>query len=500
MYLLRRISILLLLTGCASHVSTRLDPYRMPDNWRWESVQIPPPQVEEWWYIYNDPVLNDLEAQALSANPTLYEAFFKVEEIRANYIHSIADLAPNITLEPSVTQQGYLQQNLIPIPNVAIPPFFRIHQQTYEVPLNFTYELDVFGRLQYAAQADYASYEAQKAAYNVTRLALTTDVATAYFNLKADLRKINILKDTIKVRQEAYEVNLARYEAGQVNYTDVSQADLERQRALVDLMKIEEDKAQQENLLLRLTSLNVLPIYDQLIDKPPTVPAGIPSELLLRRPNLIEAQYTILSNSKRIAQSKAALFPSFNLTAMYGYNSPNIKKLFSWFSHFWYWQVAVSQTLIDFGRKESDIDLAKSRYMQAVANYAELVLEAIQEAENALATIQLVDKELVYIKNSIDAAEISTNLFKERYLRGLVNYLEVVTSERALLLAQQDEVDGLLREHLATINLVKAIGGSFDSAYAPYIDPDEVEYTPDCPQKIIETTAGEYSSEEYIHN
>lgn len=450
-----KLLILCFLVSCTSQVSTDLECETLPESFK-EENNGPEIVTYEWWDIFEDPLLSSLEQKALSQSPTLDRAYAIILEARARYGRSYADLWPNIIFAPTDFQQDSLQP-LFPLGTTS-----RQHLRQYTLPVDLSWEVDLFGKLQYLTESEYNNLQAQKAAFWATRLTLTSDVALTYFDLRANIRLKKVLFDTLNIRKEALEINQARYNAGLVNFTDVSRAEVEYTRALTEYRRVDESIIRDTNRLAFLTG-DYASIFDiqanPILDNPPSVAAGYPSELLLNRPDLIEQYFLLKAQGDRVKSAKANLFPTFIITGALGLYSPDSSELFSWRARLWEWQAQMTQTLFDFGRKIDTIDETKAQFMSQVADYQETVLRAVQEVEDALSQKRLSALELVSIRETIVAAQTTADLSRERYLKGLVNYLDVVDAERDLLQSQADEVQTVLQEYTALINLVKAIGG-----------------------------------------
>lgn len=444
------------LVGC-SRVSTGIECDPLPYSYKEENPD-PIPEVMEWWHIFNDPLLNDLETKAIAQSPTIDKAISIVLEARARYYRLTAELWPNLTLDPVDQQTGSLQP-FLPVGNPV-----RQHLRQYTLPLDLVWEIDLFGKRGYTAEAGYNSLQAEKAAFWGARLTLTSDVATTYFRLRSNLTLKKILQDTLAFRKEALEVNQARYDGGLINYLDVSRAALEVSRAQTFYEKIDEDILQDKNQLAFLIG-DYASNFDidvaLLKESPPPLSAGIPSDLLLNRPDLIEAYFNMRAQGDTVKAKKADLFPTFIITGTLGFFSPTSSEMFSWQSRLWEWVAQATQTIYDFGRKTETIDENKAIFRQTVDDYQQGVLNAIREVENALVIKRLSAIELKSIRSSIEWAQLTTDLARERYLRGLINYLDEVDAERDLLSAQSDEVDTLFKEYQGVINLARAIGGTF---------------------------------------
>lgn len=448
-----------------------------------------------WWEVFHDSVLNGLEEQALNSSYTLWAALERVIEARAQARIQFAPLLPNLGFNPSFSRTGSLFQNPFsglglggsnntspsssslssanPAANTITSPLsalnnlpsdFRFVQTQYLVPLNLTYEVDLWSQLHNAYYAALIRAQAATQAYLSVLLSLTADVASTYFQLRGLDAQQEVIQRNIRARQEAVNLNRARYNAGLIVYLDVSRAEVELARARSDSDNVRRLRGLQENRLATLVGVpaSVFSVaYDPVIIPPPVIPRGLPSELLCRRPDIAEAERNLAAAYREIGVAYANFFPSLNINAAFGFESPIAHQLFSWRSRFWQVGWNVMQTVFDAGRNAANLDYYKALFREQMANYEETVLRAFQDVEDSLVDLRGYADQAQDLAIAVRAARLTLDLAQMRYNRGLTNYLDVVDAERQLLETEQNSVIVLGNRYVSTVMLIRALGGGW---------------------------------------
>jgi multidrug efflux system outer membrane protein len=448
-----------------------------------------------WWEVFQDPVLNQLEEQALNSSYTLWAALERVIQAREIARINFAPLLPGVNFNPSFTRAGSLIQSTFSqffngtqqggnqgisssaaaanpaagangITNLLsnFPNSFRFVQTQYLVPLNLTYEVDLWSQLHNAYYAALIRAQAASQAYLSVLLSLTADVAHAYFQLRGLDAQLEVIERNIRVRQHAVEINQARFDAGLIVYLDVSRAQVELSRARSDADNTRRLRGLQENLLATLvgTPASVFSVaYNPLIIPPPVIPRGLPSELLCRRPDIAEAERNLAAAYRDIGVAYANFFPSLNLNASVGLESPTAHQLFTWQARYWAIGWNIFQTVFDAGRNEANYQYYKSLFREALANYEQTVLQAFQDVEDALVNLRQYSIQAQDLSDAVRAAQITLELAQMRYNRGLINYLDVVDAERQLLETEQSSIIVLGNRYTSTVMLIRALGGGW---------------------------------------
>lgn len=476
MSILIRISVFLILAGCrigpAYHPP---EPYA-PSDWKGLShSDSPVPQVCNWWEIFDDPVLNDLEEQAIINSPNLYIALEHVEEARALAGVSKADLYPQFNLNPnfSNTVTLFKLNGLSAIPllaNTPIQDIIRVREVQYNLLTNVNYELDLWGKIRSDYESSLFHAEAEAWGYYSSLLTLTTDLANSYFALRTLDSQINILELTLKDRSVNLLLNQSRYEKGIASYIDVTEAELDFTNTESDYIDTVRQRRLQENMIAALIGLPAstfsLAPNPLTQSAPPAIPAGVPSDILLQRPDIAQSERQLASEHALIGSAYASLLPSISLTAAYGYASPSLHDFLLGKSRFWSYGYNIVQTLFDGFRKVENINLAKARYGEALGSYLQNVLTAFQEVEDALNNLEYQHKQQEVLKKSVEAAIKTVNLSERRYKQGLVNYFEVVTNQRTALNTERAYASVLGLQYQSTVQLIKALGGEWNTTRA----------------------------------
>lgn len=458
--------ILILASGC--RVGPRYEPPTtlVPEDWKNEQLEpSPAPFTDYWWEVFNDDLLNELEQQALESNPNLYVALQKVYEARAIAGIEAANLYPQLNINPGYSNSMILNQVNLPS-SVPIPPIspFRVHQLQYLLPLDLNWELDLWGKLRDRYDAAYFNYEAEAEAYVGAMLTLTTDLASSYYELRALDAEIDFLKANIQTRKKNYDLTQARFDKGLVTYLDVTQAQVDLANVEANYYQAVRLRTLAENRIAVLTGQLASDFcleHNPLKDSPPVIPAGIPSTILLKRPDIAQAEREMASQHALVGAAYASFFPSFSLTGALGYLSPDASQFLKWISRYWMMGANASQMVFDGGRDCSNLRAAWARFGEASGNYQQTVLTAFQEVEDALNNIEQQTKQVEQLKIAAEASEKATQISLNRYQRGVSIYLEVVTNERLHLEAEVNWINQQGELYVSTIQLIKALGGSW---------------------------------------
>lgn len=462
--------VLICLAGCRLGPPYEPPAPVIPEDWKTEYDGCEPnPCVSYWWELFEDDTLNALELQAIENNPNLFAALQRVVEARAIAKGVSANLYPQINLQPSYSDIGELFKVNLPS-NVAIPGGtalgkpFRVHLFQYTLPFDMSYEVDLWGKLRGQAESAIYNFQAQEDHYLSALLTLTTDVATNYFMLQTLDAQIELLKQTIEVRKKALNLNTSRFNNGLVTYSDVSNASLQLSNAEADYY----DSVRQRNLLENVIATLVgVPsscfhlVSHPLSGDPPAIPPGTPADVISQRPDVAEAERDMAAQHALIGPAYASFLPSLSLTGALGYLSPDFKDFLTWKSRFWAIGANIGQSIFDGGRNVANLELAYARFNETTGLYQQTVLTAFQEVEDALNNIELRDKQYNSLKISVKSSRTSTQLSTNRYLKGLANYIEIVINQQQELVAELSLVNVSGQRYVATIQLIKALGGSW---------------------------------------
>jgi multidrug efflux system outer membrane protein len=420
----------------------------------------------QWWKIFGDGTLNGLEAQAEKSNQTLAAAAARVEQARALVRASASTLFPKLELGGNVVRSQPSSAGTAAFggnPNAQLNPY-----TLYSAQGVATYEVDLFGRVRDGEKALKADAEAQNALYKSTLLALQADVANHYFNLRALDAERALLRNTVTMREEAMRIMHKRFDAGEAGETDLTRAKADLAAVQAELLALDQSRAVLEHalaVLLGESPSGFTFVESSLEDMPPQIPAGLPSSLLARRPDIAAAIQSMASANARIGVARTAFLPQLILTASGGAESLTLGDLFQWSSRTWALGQAggLSMTLFDSGRTIARVDAADAAYRESVANYRQQVLVAFRDVEDTLSAQRLLAEQSMKIEEAATAATRATSLIQKRYDEGDVNYFEVVDAQRSSLTAQRAHVQTRGQRFLATVALIRALGGGWDT-------------------------------------
>ena len=432
----------------------------------WKAAQ-PSDEAERgtWWEVFGDPGLDALEAQVAVSNQTIAQAEAQYRGARALARVARASLFPDIALAPSATRSSGVVKSATAPTGGAQPTV-----TTYSVPLELTWEADVFGGVRRNVEAGVAAAQASAAQLAGVRLAIQAELAVDYFSLHGLDAQRQLLDSTVAGYQTALQLTENRYKQGIVSGVDVAQAQTQLDTTRAQATDLAIARAQLEHAIAVLVgkppadfSLPVEPIRVA----PPQVPAGLPSELLERRPDVAAQERLVAAANAQIGVARAAYFPAFTLAASGGYQSTKLSSFFSLPNRFWSLGPALLETLFDGGRRRALSEQAWAGYDAAVAAYRQSALTAFADVEDNLAALRILAEEAGQQAEAVGAADRSLELAKNRYQAGITTYLEVVTAETIALANQRTEVDLLTRRMAASVNLVKALGGGWRDADLP---------------------------------
>jgi multidrug efflux system outer membrane protein len=413
-----------------------------------------------WWHVFRDPTLDALEDQAASASPTLRAALARYDQALAAARIEGSQLYPSLDLGPSAVRERYSGNRQAEFPSTR----FQYTTNSFDLPLQLSYEVDLFGSVRRSLESARASAEAEGAAYQGVLLVLQAGVAEDYFNLRSLVAQRDLLVQNVALLTDALELVRTLRRGGANSDLDLDQAVAELETVRGSELASERAIARALHALAVLVGRNpegfavdVRPLGTEV----PVVPVGLPSELLERRPDIAQAERTLAAANARIGVAKAAFFPSIGLTAFAGVNSSDLNNLLSWSSREWAAGPALSLPLFKGGANEAGYRQAKAAYQEALADYRQQVLVGFQEVEDGLSDLRLLSKEAEALTSAVQAAQGATRLSTVRYKAGLVSYLEVIDSQRTQLADEISLTQAGADRLSATVFLIRALGGGW---------------------------------------
>ncbi|MFZ4762432.1 MAG: efflux transporter outer membrane subunit [Alphaproteobacteria bacterium] len=461
------LSSLLLLPACSSAPLWKSPKTAVPEKYKeennnssqnssWKKAEPQDKQSKgEWWRVFGDAKLNELQQLAMQNNQTLEQAAANWQEARAVAGIDSAAKFPALNLGADASRRSESSTNNSPY-------------NLYRLRADLSYELDLFGKISDRSRSSALQAEAAEATYHSVMLSIQANVAEAYYTIRQLDEEENLAQKTVDIRDKARNLVEKRLSAGYSGELDASRARGELASAKADLASIKKARSLQEHALAILVgkapadfTFTPLPLQG----KAPIVPAGIPSALLERRPDIAAAEYELMAANARIGVAKAAFFPSIELTAGGGFSSTSLANLFQWSSKMWnigsLAGSAINLPIFDGGRNEAGLQQAKAQLQAATALYRQQVLVGFREVEDSLSDLHYIREESVHLHELADNSRRNADLSDKRYQEGLVSYLDVVDSERQRFAAERSVIQSNGAEFLATIRLIRALGGGW---------------------------------------
>ncbi|MGO9200151.1 MAG: efflux transporter outer membrane subunit [Limisphaerales bacterium] len=443
----------------------RTPPAALPAEWKapspWKMGQPRDAEIKQsFWEVFEDAVLNGLEQEATTNSPDLRAAFQRVEQARAVARITRADLFPGLSFDPNGNRTHY-SANRTTQPGA---PVLGYTGNEFFLPLDLSYEVDLWGRVRRSFRAAREQAQASAAAYQNVLLSLQANVAQTYFLIRSIDLDRRVLAAAIELRKKNLALVESLHQGGADSAVDVAQAETELSSAQADLLGLDLRRVQLENALAVLCGQTAssfsLAETDRLY-QPPPVPLGLPAELLERRPDVAEAERSMAAASEGIGVAKAAFFPAIQLTGSAGVESVELKDIFNWESRAWSLGPNLSLPLFEGGRIRAGVQRARAAYQEAVALYRSQVLVAFHEVEDGLAGLRLLQEQFEAQMRAVDGARKSAELSRIRYREGLASYLEVVVADRTMLETQIAAYDLNGQRVVTTVQLIKALGGGW---------------------------------------
>ena len=445
----------------------------LPENFKsedgWKPAQPSDAQLKgDWWMLFNDPLLNMLEAQVDPANQTLKEAEANFRAARAAVRFNRASEAPTIGAGPSIG--AVRDSNNQPYLNITSA---NDGKGNFVLPFDLDYEIDLWGRVRRTVAQSRELAQGAAADLETSRLSLHAELAVDYFDLRSADAQRKLLNDTVKAFQNALQLTEDRYNGGASPLSDVTQARTQLQTAQVQATDVDIQRASYEHAIATLIgkppATFTLP-PDPITVAAPTVPAisgMLPSQLLERRPDIASAERSMAAANEQIGIAQAAYYPTLSLSSVAGFAGTSAINWFTWPSRFFAVGPTFSETLFDHGRRRATSDIALAQYDGDVAAYRQTTLAAFQQVEDNLNALHNLEIEAGQQRDATASAQQSLDLFNTRYEGGVDTYLQVITWQTALLQNQRNDIEITQRRFEASVLLVKALGGGWDATEIP---------------------------------
>jgi multidrug efflux system outer membrane protein len=412
----------------------------------------------DWWRLYSDPGLDNLVASGLQKNSDVKLAIARMEEAEALVREANATFLPEIDLNASAGRSRASTRT------GTLPPTVAVIRNNFLISANTSFELDFWGRLRRGREAAFAQYAASRYGHEVVRLTLAASIAQTYFNIRALDAQIIVSNETLKAAEDSLDIANARAQAGVSSDLDVNQADANRAQVAAQIKELRRLRALASHLLGVFTGvldLDVPPADVWQLPVPPLPPAGLPSTLLERRPDLRQAEATLMSANAQIGVARAAQFPTLSLTGALGVQSRDLSTLTSSGAGIWSIGLGIVGPILDWGRYAARTQQAEARAKEAAATYEKTAQTAFREVADALSNVRLAAETEQDLRDRVERANNTLRLATQRYRAGYSAYLEVLDAQRTLNDAQL----ALARNRQAylayTVDLMNALGGGW---------------------------------------
>ncbi len=449
------------------------DGCRVGPNYRAPAVPTPPAFQEstgqptaaplggnDWWSVFHDAVLTDLERQAVVANPDIKIAVTRIDQADAYRRNIRSNQFPQISLNPSVSRTREAQQR----PNNGNTGGRAATYNDVQLPVAMNYEVDAWGRIRRLVTSAAENEQATQADLQFVRLNVEAGVATNYFVLREADTETALLQSTVGDLQKGFDITNNQFKRGLISALAPAQAKTILDQTNARLQALQIQRALSEHAVAVLTGRTVegfsIPPAKQ-IAPPPVVPAGVPADVLRRRPDVHSAERYAAAASEQIGAAKALYFPQISLTGFAGFESSNPGSIFTWQNTIANLAASAVAPIFTGGRLRAGVDQASATYQQAVQQYEKTVLVAYQEVEDQLASLHYLSDEYAAEQSAVQDARTAEQIASNRYNAGLVSYLDVVYAQQTLLQNQETSTQVQGQRLTSTVSLIRALGGGW---------------------------------------
>ncbi|THE55582.1 copper transporter [Citrobacter freundii] len=450
------LSAIFVLAGCSLAPDYQRPALPVPQQFSLkQNALVPAPgeyQGTGWRSFFVDSQVKALIGEALVNNRDLRMAVLKVQEARAQYGVTDADRYPQLTAGSSGTYSGKLKGD-------------SSTDREFEAGLNLSFDLDFFGRLKNMSEAERQNFFASEEARRAVHISLISNVSQSYFNQRLAYAQLQVAEETLQNYQRSYAFVEKQLVTGSTNVLALEQARGVIESTRSEIAKRKGDLAQANNALQLL-----LGTYGKLPDdharsrgdiKPVTLPPSLSSQILLQRPDIMEAEHGLLAANANIGAARAAFFPSITLTSSVSSSSSDLSSLFNAASGMWNFVPKIDIPIFNAGRNQSNLDLAEIRQQQSVVNYEQKIQNAFKEVADALVLRQSIADQISGQQRYLDSLQITLQRARALYQNGAVSYIEVLDAERSLFATRQSLLDLNYAQQVNEIKLFAALGGGW---------------------------------------
>jgi len=452
------------LTACTIGPDYRRPEVELPSAWQSGAEAVAQPVTADWWKTFGDAPLDALISEALEHNQDLVAAAARMDEARAQAGIARSMLLPQLSAGASAMRS-------------------RTSSNPDEVPAKLgdlgtaggmlSWEIDLWGKLRRLNEAARAGYAASRLDRDATRLSITAQVADTYFQLVAIDTKLAITQDTLRSRNDALRINQRRFERGLISELDFRQAQAEAASAKAEIPVLTQSMRETEHALGVLVGRTPRELVEGRVARagvltsltaPPAIPEGLPSTLLIRRPDIQAAEQRLVAANARIGVARAAYLPTINLTSTLGIQSDALNNLFAGPVRTWSFAANLAAPIFDWGRTGAGVDVATAQQRQALAQYQSSIQIAFRETLDAMSNRATSSEREAALRMQLDALQSTLKVAQLRYGGGYAAYLDVLDAQRGVYAAELQVVDARLVQLTASVALFKALGGGWQAA------------------------------------
>ena len=420
-------------------------------------------ELSRWWTAFNDPLLNSLVERAVKSNLDLRIAEGRIREARAARGFTAADLWPTVDVSGTYSQSRTSKNTLSSPSQGGGNP----ERNLFETGFDAAWEIDIFGGARRKVEAADAALEASVEDRRDVSVTLLGDVAKNYIDLRGYQRRLVVARDNLKAQQETLDLTRVRFEAGLASDLDVAQAEARVNTTAAQIPALESSLKQAAYALDVLLGLQPAALWDELSKEmaiprlPPEVLVGLPSDLLRRRPDIRRAERQLAAATAQIGAATADLFPKFSLTGAFGLQSVSASDWFTGGSRLWSIGPTIRWPIFDAGKIRANIEVRNAQQEQALHVYEKTVLTAFQDVETSLVNYSKEQVRYRSLINAVAATRRAVRTANELYLKGLIDFLNVLDAQRSLYSAENDLAQSEAAMASNMVSLYKALGGGW---------------------------------------
>ncbi|HEX4327895.1 MAG TPA: efflux transporter outer membrane subunit [Burkholderiales bacterium] len=458
-----------LLSACTVGPDYKRPSFDLPSLWgkKEDATPVAAKPPEKWWGVYGDTTLDTLVAEALEHNRDLAAAAARIEQARASLTITNADRYPVISANGNTNRTRASTVGSFPIPANFV------ETNDTRLTLNASYETDFWGKYRRASEAARATLLASEAGRDAVLLGLTSDVVKSYYNLLSLRGQEQAAQRTLATREQFVDLQSKRFSAGVASELDVRQTEADRDSAKVQLISLGNQREAEDARMAVLLGRSPREVWEKRMDQvsaeltgngPLAVPAGLPSDLLERRPDLKQAEQQLIAANARIGAAKANYFPDISLTGYLGTESTALANLFTGPARIFQYAAGLTAPLWNAGRLGAQVDYANAQQKEALANYEKSVQSAFADVRTALSAYSAARQTAETQTQRTQSLDKAYKLARMRYDNGVSSLLDVLDAERNLLAAELSRIDALAAQRSAVADLIKALGGGWPAA------------------------------------